>query len=737
MPIQLRRYSSLLALSLTTAALGDQSNIVFFILDDVGIDQLRPFNSISPTIDPSPVIESLCNQGIKFTNTWVMPSCSPSRACFFTGRDPLRTNVINISTPTTPPHSQTSPYEVTVAEALLQGAGYSSTYCGKLHLGDPTLNPGGNGYPFDLGFEWYYGTPYGGPAYLDPTIGSQIEESSAYDSTGLPYYSCGFPVDAKTSLPVECSCGWLDESGEPAWQDGVNALDCLAAGGVPLVNADNTPVTRGSAAAVERINWGNYNTDGNGYYWMPVVDIQGKYTDAVTYKGQYVTHRDGDKAVEYIQAQQASGKPWMCTLGFINSHDPYQPPPRAQWPTGSAWPDGLPMVCSPQSGVPASGTPNPTSQSEREMMQLMNRAADYQIGRVLVHAGLAAWNSDGGVTLTDPNTTVVIIGDNGTYYPVVRAPYNPLESKGTVYQTGVCVPLVVAGAQVNAPGRSVDHMVNGVDLFQLFAELAGVDVNSVVPSSHQLDCQSMIGYLKSPDAPAVRTLNFTQTGLTWMLTDNTVYPCFMADLCMCTDDIFFSQNLCEANGGEWMDGVDSCCEVAADNPACGNPPAPATVYPTSEAATFDGRYKLVRLEMPKCNPDGSSSGESEFLLEFYDLSTAPFHNVLPGGRGIDYPMANLLATEDGTTCDCSCLEGDQPLAHAACVSLLAQLLNLLNQGQFCPGDGNQDRVVNGEDLANIFVWWGDWPTVYDFNNDGVTNGEDLAAILSNWGECPG
>ena len=723
----------LITLVSVSVAAADRSNIVFFILDDVGVDQLRPFNPASPTLDPSPVIESLCTQGVKFTNTWVMPSCSPSRACFFTGRYPLRTNVINISTPTTPPHSQTSPYEVTVPEALLQGAGYSSTYSGKLHLGDPTLNPAGNGYPFDLGFTRYFGTPYGGPGYIDPTIGSQIDDTFAYDSSGLPYYSCGFPVDPKTSLPVVCSCGKLNAEGEPVWQDNVNSLDCLAAGGVPLVNADGTPVMSGSASAVGRINWTNYNKDGNGYYWMPVVNIQGQPTNTVTYEGGYVTKRDGNKAIEFIHAQQASGQPWMCTLGFINSHDPYQPPPRAEWPIGASWPEGLPMVCASQSGVDDSGTPNPTSQSEREMMQLMNRAADYQIGRVLVGGGLASWNSTGGVTLTDPNTTVVIIGDNGTYYPVVRAPYNPAESKGTVYQTGVCVPLVVAGAQVTAPGRAVDHMVNGVDLFQLFAELADVDVHSVVPSDHELDCESMIGYLKSPDAPPVRTLNFTQTGLTWMYPDTGVYPCFMDELCMCTDGIFFSESLCEANGGTWKPGYDTCCEVIAAEPTCGStdPPTEAIIYPTSAAATFDGRFKLVMQEKPDCSSPRKSTA---FYYEFYDLSTAPFHAVLPGGRGIDYPSANMLPVN---ALDCSSLETADPVAYAACVGLRAHMDNLLNQGQFCPGDGNQDRIVDGADIANIMVWWGNWPTVYDFNDDGVTNGADLTAILINWGQCPG
>ncbi len=732
MKLALSACLSLIA-SVASVAAEERANIVFVIMDDVGIDQLRPFNPLAPDAAEVPVIESLCAQGIKFTNVWSMPECSPSRATFLTGRYPLRTNVVNISEATTPPHSQASPYEVTVPRALLVGAGYNCMYSGKLHLGDPTLNPGGYNYPFYLGFTQFSGTPLGSPGLLDPTIGSQIALPSAYDSDGLPFYSCGFPVDAKTSLPVTCSCGWVDEKGNPVWHDDVNALDCLNIGGIPLVNADGTPVMKGSAEAVARINWKNYDTYGNGYYRMPVVDIQGNPAKSMSYASGYVEHRDSATAIEFINAQKGSTQPWMCTLGLVTSHTPYQPPPRDSWPKGTNWPEGLPMACAPQSGIDHDGLGNPTSQSQREMMKLMNQNGDAQIGRVLVEGGLATWNPDGGITLTDPNTTVVIIGDNGSYFEAVRVPYNPKGAKGTVYQTGISVPLIVAGARVNAPGRSVDHMVNCVDLFQLFAELAGVDVHKVVPPTHHLDCKSMIGYLESPEAPAVRNFNFTQTSLAWQFPDTPglVAPCFSDSVCMCSQGILFSQEKCEANGGTWMPEHADCCSVVEAQPTCGS--TPSQILASTAAATFDGRYKLVMLESPDCA--STQAGATEIAYEFYDLTTAPFHDVLPNGRGIDYPAANMLA-DDTSPDDCSYLRAANPEAYAACQALKAEMWNLLDQGEACPGDGNLDRLVNAEDIENLFDWWGNWPTVYDFNNDGLTDAEDLAAILSNWGECP-
>src|SRR6188472_4460041 len=88
-------------------------NILFIIMDDVGIDQIRAFNPSLPTI-PTPNVEAIAQQGVKFNNFWTMPECSPSRACFFTGRFPLRTGVDAALLPEDLPKAQLSPYEYTV-----------------------------------------------------------------------------------------------------------------------------------------------------------------------------------------------------------------------------------------------------------------------------------------------------------------------------------------------------------------------------------------------------------------------------------------------------------------------------------------------------------------------------------------------------------------------------------------------------------------------------------------------
>jgi len=57
-------------------------------------------------------------------------------------------------------------------------------------------------------------------------------------------------------------------------------------------------------------------------------------------------------------------------------------------------------------------------------------------------------------------------------------------------------------------------MVNIADLFQLFGELAGVDVHKAVPKSHILDSQTMLPYLTTVNHASIagkRTLRKPQT----------------------------------------------------------------------------------------------------------------------------------------------------------------------------------------------------------------------------------
>jgi arylsulfatase A-like enzyme len=100
-------------------------NIVFFILDDVGIDQMEVFGYGGGSPPQLPNITAIANAGVSFRNMWAMPECSPSRALVFEGRYPLRTNVLDAILSVDLANSQVSPYESTTPKILREG-GYSS-----------------------------------------------------------------------------------------------------------------------------------------------------------------------------------------------------------------------------------------------------------------------------------------------------------------------------------------------------------------------------------------------------------------------------------------------------------------------------------------------------------------------------------------------------------------------------------------------------------------------------------
>src|SRR5215831_4682650 len=104
---------------------GHTPNILFIILDDVGIDQLRAFGYGGVDAARTPNIDVIARAGVRFRNAWAMPECSPSRAVFFEGRYPLRTNVFGALLDDDLANSQVSPFEATTPR-LLKTRGYDS-----------------------------------------------------------------------------------------------------------------------------------------------------------------------------------------------------------------------------------------------------------------------------------------------------------------------------------------------------------------------------------------------------------------------------------------------------------------------------------------------------------------------------------------------------------------------------------------------------------------------------------
>jgi arylsulfatase A-like enzyme len=244
----------------------------------------------------------------------------------------------------------------------------------------------------------------------------------------------------------------------------------------------------------------------------------------------------------------------MATLSYSAAHLPVQPPPRALLPLDSV--DSSQFDCAT----------NITQQ--RINYTQMIEAMYHEIGRLLVELNLASRTPNGRLDYhpAETNTMVVIVGDNGSYLTTVRLPFDPERGKGTVYQTGVWVPLIVSGPMVDSAvvDTEVRPMVNAaVDVYQLFGEVAGIDVRQAVLRSHALEAHSLLPYLTTPGQESIRKSNFTQTGTNLQAPGEPIPPCVIQPegLNVCVQ-IFPFQALCETEGGVvWAWRCGRCCRV--------------------------------------------------------------------------------------------------------------------------------------------------------------------------------
>jgi arylsulfatase A-like enzyme len=121
-------------------------NIVFILLDNVGWGNFGAYGGTIPT----PRIDRMAGEGIRFKNYNVEVQCTPSRSAILTGRHPVRSGTLRVPYPGEG-LSGMAPWEYTIAE-LLSDAGYATALFGKWHLGDHEGR-----LPTDQGFDEWWG----------------------------------------------------------------------------------------------------------------------------------------------------------------------------------------------------------------------------------------------------------------------------------------------------------------------------------------------------------------------------------------------------------------------------------------------------------------------------------------------------------------------------------------------------------------------------------------------------
>ncbi|MEF2977252.1 arylsulfatase [Subtercola sp. YIM 133946] len=122
-------------------------NVVFLVADNIGWGDIGCYGGTAPT----PRIDQLAAEGLRFKNYNTEAQCTPTRAALLTGRLPIRTGNCSIPLPGQGDYGLVQ-WEYTLGN-LFSDAGYATAAYGKWHVGETAGR-----LPTDQGFdEWRYG----------------------------------------------------------------------------------------------------------------------------------------------------------------------------------------------------------------------------------------------------------------------------------------------------------------------------------------------------------------------------------------------------------------------------------------------------------------------------------------------------------------------------------------------------------------------------------------------------
>jgi arylsulfatase A len=200
-----------------TAREPDQKNVLLILADDLGWSDLSSYGS---NFHETPHIDGLASQGVRFSNAYAMPVCSPSRAALLTGKHParLRMTIWSEGSRRGPsdrrllqaeslhdlPHSET-----TLAE-IYRRSGYVTALVGKWHLGDATHYPETQGFDVNIG-----GTQWGAPqSFFWPYRGrGRFGPEFRY----VPDLEFGSPGEYLTDRLTQEAIEVIDQAGDQPW----------------------------------------------------------------------------------------------------------------------------------------------------------------------------------------------------------------------------------------------------------------------------------------------------------------------------------------------------------------------------------------------------------------------------------------------------------------------------------------------------------------------------------------
>ena len=168
---------------------------------------------------------------------------------------------------------------------------------------------------------------------------------------------------------------------------------------------------------------------------------------------EYATTKITDLAIDWVENQT---NPWFLWVAYNAPHTPFHLPPTNLHSQGN-----LP---SDEASIDTNPLP---------YYMAMLEAMDSEMGRLI--SSLSQEEKE--------NTIIIFIGDNGTPQQVAQE-YNPLRTKGSLYQGGINVPMIISGKGVTRFNDTEDALINTTDLFATIAAIAGIEVDEINDSQN-------------------------------------------------------------------------------------------------------------------------------------------------------------------------------------------------------------------------------------------------------------
>jgi arylsulfatase A-like enzyme len=212
----------------------------------------------------------------------------------------------------------------------------------------------------------------------------------------------------------------------------------------------------------------------NPYDWTYTARVDGRWYD--TPRDVYITNSLTYVASNWIGQQNA---PWFLLLRYTSAGAPFHVPPDSTHTQGALSEDA-----------------NAISQKPMPYYFAMLENLDHEIGRLLQEIPDSVLQY----------TTVIFVGENGADQDVLQAPYTQGQGKGTLYQGGIHVPMIVSGAHVQRVGQQDTNLVQSTDLFATIAQLTGT-----LSSSNYENSYSFRELLEAPGTGS-RKYNYSENG---------------------------------------------------------------------------------------------------------------------------------------------------------------------------------------------------------------------------------